>query len=386
MEQFFIYKAINVNNGFKINWDYINLFPEFNVLNSTEQNPYWHSEGNVMNHTKLVCDEMIKYINSFKQFELETHKAIILLTAALFHDIGKGSTTKIGSDGNWTSPNHAIVGEKITRKILWNIEFNMRESICNLVRYHMTPLYLNFDNINDDSNYRKIITLSENKYISIHDLYVLKMCDCTGSRPQHPDNYLDKLNIFIELAKQLNCLFNEYNFIGCFEKFNFNISNDPYPSYHNYDDTKFKVIMMCGLPGAGKDYYIKEFYPDYEIICRDDIRKEIGLKGEKPQGNKKEEEKVTRIVNDRIKECCRNNKNFVINATNLKKFYRDKLINTILPYKPFIEIVYVEAPTITDNLNRRSGQIPNNIIINMMENFDFPKETECHKLTIVKHY
>ena len=385
--KFEINKAIIIkgNTILDIDWDYINLFNEFSILNTTEQNPKWHSEGNVMKHTQLVCKEMIDYINNVGLYITDANESKILLMSALFHDIGKGLTTKIGDDGNWTSPNHAIVGEKITRRILWNELFETREHICNLVRFHMQPLYI--DNLFDESNVKKIISLSQNRFLTLQELYILKYCDCVGAIKESDDiDDIARLDNFRELSLKYKCYNSPYKFTGEFEAFNYFHSDDVYPSMYNYNNTEFKVYIMVGLPGSGKDTYIKENFPNIPTVCRDDIRKEIGLKGDKPQGNKKEETLVTNIVNNKIKEYCRTKIDFIINATSLKKFYRDGLIGQVLPYNPYIEIIYIEAPTIEDNLKRRKGQIPENIILNMQDNFDFPRETECHKLTIAKQY
>lgn len=90
--KFEINKAIIIkgNTILDIDWNYINQFNEFNILNSTEQNPKWHSEGNVMKHTQLVCKEMIDYINNVGLYITDANEAKILLMSALFHDIGKG--------------------------------------------------------------------------------------------------------------------------------------------------------------------------------------------------------------------------------------------------------------------------------------------------------
>ena len=55
------------------NWDFIEKIPEFSILETCEQNPKWHSEGNVMNHTKLVCKEAILQVNDMSSMKDSEH-------------------------------------------------------------------------------------------------------------------------------------------------------------------------------------------------------------------------------------------------------------------------------------------------------------------------
>lgn len=370
IQQFFIGNIQEMN----INWEFVNTIPEFNILNDTKQNSIWHKEGNVMIHTKMVCDAM----KSQLMRESNINKISYMMLSALFHDIGKGPTTKLEEDGLYHCKNHGAVGERITRNILWNIDFDIREKICALVNAHMKPLYfLEKENIE-----RYIIELS--MLCDIQELCMLKQADCIGAI-NDGDEWETTLSLFIEKTKELNCYTAPYQFINNNCKFKyFSDKTLNMPPVYSYEDFKFKVIIMCGLPGSGKDTFISENYKDMPTVCRDDIRTQIGLKGDKPKGNKKEESKVTEIVNDYIKNYCRNNISFVINATSLKKMHREQLINMVIPYNPFIEIVYIEAPTIEDNLKRRKGQIPEKVILDMQAYMDFPRTIEAHNIIFIK--
>ena len=134
--------------------------------------------------------------------------------------------------------------------------------------------------------------------------------------------------------------------------------------------------MMVGIPGSGKDTIIQKYLEGIPTVCRDDIRTEIGIQGEKPMGNKEQEKKVTQIFEERMLEYCKQGKSFVINNTNLKKQYRNRFLDIIKPYKPVVIYIYVEAPSIVDNFTRRTGQIDKDIIHRMASNFDFPYPTE----------
>ena len=334
------------------------------------------------------------------------------MISALFHDIGKCNTTKKGDDGEYHSNNHAVVGERITRRILWNIDINSREFIASMVSNHMKPLYY-IDK--EDSNKYLRETLENCKY-DVMALFLLKISDCMGAINDDTE-YGEKLHKFMEDgASMILTPFNSdeakfnyfnrgYSYEECVtypcehfdkpydianqlimgENFKFPIKLEEYSNNEN-STCKFNITIMCGLPGSGKSTYIASdpILNKLPIVCRDNIRKDIGLCGEKPFGNKNEEKKVTEIEHNKILEYCENNQSFVIDATNIRKFYRSGIIKMVSSYNPYIHIIYVEAPTIQDNINRRDGTINKDVILKMQAEMDFPRNTECHKLTIIK--
>lgn len=370
-----------------INWDEVLTIPEFNILKSTEQNPYWHSEGNVFQHTQNVVSEIYKIcpiketdcVCSVGEGRKRYFKRYILVLAALFHDIGKGVTTKWDKETNtWKSPRHAIVGEQITRKLLWDMHFPYREMICSLVGNHMKPLYV----LEKEDTLKQIISLSEN-IVPFEWLLTLKMADCNGAKMQEYDGWKEKLDKIKTIAIENNCYDKPYKFINDISRYNyFNNPNVNDPTIPFKDKTKFDVYILIGIPGSGKTTYRNEL--DLPIVCRDDIRTEIGLKGDKPMGNKKQENEVTNIVNEHILKYAREKQSFIIDATNLKRMYRDKFRTMLEPYNPKFTFIYFEAPTFQYNLDRRKGQIPQNIIEGMRDNLEFPSLTECHELIIKK--
>ena len=62
------------------------IFPVLRTLQYVEQDPRWHSEGNTLIHTMLVCENIPKGDK-------------ILFFTALFHDLGKMTTTMHQEDG-----------------------------------------------------------------------------------------------------------------------------------------------------------------------------------------------------------------------------------------------------------------------------------------------
>ena len=112
----------------------ISLFPELEALKGVEQNPFWHPEGDVWVHTMMVINEAAKLRSGVED------RDIVLMLAALCHDLGKPITT-IWKDDKWRSPGHEEEGEAPTRSFLAKLtnETKLIEEVVALVKDHLKP-------------------------------------------------------------------------------------------------------------------------------------------------------------------------------------------------------------------------------------------------------
>jgi len=111
------------------------------LMRKTEQNPRYHGEGNVLNHTLLVLDQFNYLI---QQHPLSSEDQEVLYWAALLHDIGKPKVTRWAKD-RWSAAGHERAGVPIARDILLQqpqITARQRRRILDLVRWHQLPLRL----------------------------------------------------------------------------------------------------------------------------------------------------------------------------------------------------------------------------------------------------
>jgi tRNA nucleotidyltransferase (CCA-adding enzyme) len=113
------------------------LFPELAVLAKTVQSPKHHPEGDVFEHTMQVIDAAAQLRSNFEQEQDQ----LILMYAALCHDLGKAKTTVVRPDGKVTSYNHEVVGVDIAASLLRRFCGNkdIIRTVKKLVRYHMQP-------------------------------------------------------------------------------------------------------------------------------------------------------------------------------------------------------------------------------------------------------
>jgi predicted kinase len=148
-----------------------------------------------------------------------------------------------------------------------------------------------------------------------------------------------------------------------------------------------EIYVMIGIPGGGKDTYIEQHKCDCDVvICRDDIRAELGLckQGDKIVGTSEQEKKVTEIFNERLVNAAKEGKTIWINNTNLKRKYRDLYKNLIYGRKYDWIYVYSEAPSLDKNREVRNGQIPDKVFEDMINGFEWPYRDEYTQLIINK--
>lgn len=111
--------------------------PELSALWTTPQDPRHHPEGNVWDHTLLVVDQMAKLAHDAA---LADDERLILVLAALAHDLGKPDTTR-NVEGHFVALSHEVVGVQTADVLLKRLGFEekLRRRIGALVRNHLRP-------------------------------------------------------------------------------------------------------------------------------------------------------------------------------------------------------------------------------------------------------
>ena len=113
------------------------ILPELFAIIDIAQDPAWHPEGEVFEHTMQALDAAAALT-----YENDNEKLIVMY-ATLCHDLGKISTTeKVG--GVWKSIGHSQEGVAVSKKMLKRItkKVDLIEAVGKLVRYHMSPAQL----------------------------------------------------------------------------------------------------------------------------------------------------------------------------------------------------------------------------------------------------
>lgn len=112
------------------------LMPELFNLIGVPQRPDYHPEGDVFEHSMQVVDAAAHIAQQYDDNE----QKLILMYAALFHDIGKKEATK-WLKGQWRSHGHAEIGAQLVRPALARItgKKNIVKIVSSLIYYHMDP-------------------------------------------------------------------------------------------------------------------------------------------------------------------------------------------------------------------------------------------------------
>ena len=119
-------------------------YPELNSLRTTAQNPDWHAEGSVWNHTQMVVD----CASLLKQYIPEEWKKPFMY-GALLHDVGKPATTT----KDLKSHGHDQAGVPLAKSFMQRItaEKELADRVLNIVEYHMAPGDLSRSNAKDSA-------------------------------------------------------------------------------------------------------------------------------------------------------------------------------------------------------------------------------------------
>src|SRR6185295_6628978 len=98
------------------------------------------------------------------------------------------------------------------------------------------------------------------------------------------------------------------------------------PNYLAYDATRSQVVVLSGLPGAGKDTWIAQHAADLPQISLDAIREELRIPPAAAQGA------VVQAARERARGFLRAGAGFIWNATNISREIRSQVVELLAAY------------------------------------------------------
>jgi predicted kinase len=344
------------------------------VMQEIPQDAMHHAEGNVAIHTRMVLDALQQQ-DAYQTLSAQDKE--ILWAAALLHDVEKRSTTIIESDGHITSAGHARKGEGTARQILYkdiDTPFHIREQIAKLVRFHSLPLWL----LERRDPLRTVIHAS--LQVNTAHLALLARADMIGRIAPDKAEMLYRIDCFEEYCKEHQCWGTTWPFENAQARMHFLRKSDAAPGYVPFHPPVVNVVIMSGLPGAGKDTYVKKHYgqPEWEIISLDDIRGQMKISPTDRSGNGR----VVQAAKEQARIHLRNKRSFVWNATNTTHQMREQLIAICLQYAAHVTVVYVEVPYRELFLQNggREAIVPQAAMHKLIGKLEIPNLTEVHEV------
>ncbi len=341
-------------------------------LDGCAQDPIHHAEGDTLVHTGMVCRALVE-LPGFQNSTPEEQQR--LAWAALLHDIAKPDCHIVSDDGRISSPGHALKGSFQARRILRELDcpFEAREEIVGLVAHHMTPTWI-LERENPELLLRRISLDCRCQLLSI-----LVEADILGRICSDQKDLLERLELFRELSRETGVEERPAEFASSAGRYLYFQEKWHLPDQAPFEDFRCHVVMLSGLPGAGKDTWISQHYRDWPVVSLDALRISMGVAPTEPQGA------VIDAARELAREHLRKRRNFVWNATNISAQMRQKPLGLFLEYGAQVTIIYLEAPRgrlLTQNLNR-DAVVPATVMERLIRKWEIPRLTEAHQVEYV---
>lgn len=351
------------------------LLPVSSKMLNCPQNPVHHAEGDVWTHTKMCINSLI---NDKDWSLLSPEDKFINFFALLLHDIGKPLTTKI-ENGVITAKGHSAVGSIDARIWLYkqSVDFQLREKVCAVISYHQLPFF-----ILEKENFQLLartvgwLGIWDNLlWCAKHDMLGRVCVD----QKKHIDN-LEFLNLYLDENGLKHPVY-----VDSYTRLRYLLNPETVsPEYSLHKEKNFDVYLMTGLPGSGKDTYIKNHLSSMEHISFDDERQLLGL-SVFDNGSA-----VVHKSYDKMKLLLAKKKSFVFNATNLSRNLRQKPLDLFHKYGATVNIVYMEKcyeQLLVDDKKRGDKSVGEKVISSMLFKWEPPSvlEAENTKYNIIKN-
>jgi predicted kinase len=361
--------------GDVVDWDsLLNQFGCLRTLADCPQNPEYHGEGNVLTHTRMVVDVLIHAKHWPND---DPHTRSVLFAAALLHDIAKPVCT-YQQAGRIVAPGHAAKGARLTQSLLYQdwpfdtpVPFAIRQQIVGLVRYHGLPLWFW-----DRPDMRRAVVTASRR-VRCDRLAEIARADVLGRICPDQADLLDHIDLFEEYCAENACLSSPRAFPTDHSRFRyFHHHTDAALDVAMYDDTRFEVVLMAGLPGAGKDTWIGQNLGDWPVISLDRLRQQMKVDPADDQGA------VIAAARDQARAYLRQETSFVWNATNVSHRLREGLVRLFDSYQARVRIVYLEVPwpTLLQRNQSRPESVPEPVLHKLGARLEVPDSTEAHRV------
>ena len=351
---------------------FLNAIPQLGELEATPQDPYYHSEGNVWTHTRMVAQALMR---SREYVEGSQDERFILFYAALLHDIAKPATTVIdAATGRIGQPGHSKRGAIDVRILCWyaDVPFALREHLCRIITVHQVPFFALAGNRKGQSAEYLVRKLSHE--LDLRLLAAVAQADMEGRDYEGKQDCLVDIELFRELARDEDCFGQKRAFADLHTQLSYFRGAGIAADFPHHQNAGSLVTVMSGLPASGKNHWVAKNRNGLPVVSIDDAREELGLRHGENEGA------AAHRAFDFAKELLRAKAPFVWNSTQLSASMRTKTLDLLFGYSAQVELVYLEQPpkVIFKRNSQRDTSLSNKAIERMLFKWEVPLPTEAH--------
>jgi predicted kinase len=199
---------------------------------------------------------------------------------------------------------------------------------------------------------------------------------CAGALPPIRRASFDQVALFGEFCRDEGCFDRPRAFASDHSRFLYFRRPTRDPDYAAHDDTRGEMVLLSGLPGAGKDHVARERFGDLPQVSLDGLRVTLGID---PRDDQKA---VVHAAQEAARALLRGGERFVVNGTNLSRDLRRQWLDLAVAYGARTQIVYVEVPRarlLTQN-RERAAPVPMSALERMLDRWEVPDASEAHEL------
>jgi putative nucleotidyltransferase with HDIG domain len=357
-------------------------------LKNTPQNPRYHAEGSVYNHTQLVLDA---YYQMAPQLNLSPEEHQIFYWGAVLHDLGKLLVTRW--EGNrWRSPEHERAGVPIARDILLqqeDLSQAQRHAILDLVRWHHVPLRWGLRQVPLDQ-YILLATRTDLRRLGIFTIF-----DIMGRECVRKQEVLDLVYDFYEriVPKVEGALGSFRQIQDIFKASDHRKKNALWTAFQHGEalllekilhididqdeSPRMECVVTIGPPKAGKSAYVSDNYADhhrFDVHHFQALADRESRKGIEGQG-------LRYALNAQLLK----QQNVVLDGTNLNTEARLRLAELVRGHAGKIRYLFFEKSLEDIRKQNRRSSLPleDNQLTEAHRQLERPHPWEAHVLHMV---
>ncbi len=357
----------------RIDWAAVEAaFPYVPAMRVCIQDAVFHAEGDVWTHTRMVAEALLADPGFLA---LPPRRRTVLALAALWHDVAKPDTRQVEiADGRErvTHHGHSRRGAVASWNGLWRagVPRDIRLAVFALIMAHQRVFHA----------FRRDDLRAELARFSVtgswHELVMLAKADNRGRIASNTRETEDELELVRLAAEDHGCLHAPWAFASDQARVRFARTGADSLFYDPPAPKGARMVLLCGLPGAGKDTYAARVLRDLPQVSLDRLRDTLDVAPEDELGG------VALAALEETRQHLRAKRPFVFNATNLTRDRRSRLIDLALAYDAEVEIHAFDPPEpVLRRRNReRKAAVPDKVIDRMIDKWEPPTLLEAHRM------